>query len=234
MHCLNSGSNNKFKTMKIAKYVLVACVLAGGFASIAQENGQKPQPPGKKGQVMKALELSDDQLAEIKALREDMKEKRATLIANESLDEASRKEEMKALRAEKKAAIEEILTEEQKMKLAEMKTKHNASRKDLTPGEIADRQTEKMKEVLDLTPEQEEQVRALNLKVALKIDAIKKDDSMSAEKKKEFIKGNKEDKRRMLETILTEDQLKLWDEHLENKRKLKHSNNKSATAPKSE
>jgi len=219
--------------MKIAKYVLVACVLAGGFTSLAQDV-KKGEYHGKKTHAMDALDLSDDQLAEIETLREEMKEKRATLKADESLDEAVRKEEMKALRAEKKAAMDEILTDEQKSKVAEMKAEHKAKRKDATPGEIANRQTEKMKEVLDLTPEQEEQVRALNLKVALKIDAIKKDDSMSEEKKREFIKGNKEDKRRMLETILTEDQMKLWDEHLANRRQLKSLKNKPAVEPKSE
>lgn len=233
--------------MKIVKYAMVACIVSVGFTGTAQEDSHKGKCKEKcaasnascnsiKAQAMDALELSDDQQAEIKALREEMKEKRATLKADASLDEAARVEQMKALRSENKAAMEEILTEDQQTKLAEMKSSHKAHKKDgTTPGEIAERQTAKMLEVIDdITPEQEEQLRTLNLKVANKIDAIKKDDSISEEKKKEFIQGNKEDKRRVLESILTEAQLAQWDAHLENKKGMKFSKGKTLEEPKSE
>ncbi|MDB2656706.1 hypothetical protein N9Y60_01485 [Crocinitomicaceae bacterium] len=240
--------------MKIAKYALAACVVSLGFTSMAQDNTQKANckekckekcasseasNEKKKAHVMDALELSDDQREEIESLREELNDKRATLKADESLDEAARMEQMKALKAEKKSAMEEILTEDQQEKLtamkAEMKAERKANKKDVTPGEVAEKQTAKMIEVIeDLTPEQEERLRILNLKVANKIDAIKKDDTMTDEKKKEFIKGNKEDKRRMLESILTEAQLAQWDAHVANKKKMKFEKKKTTESPKSE
>lgn len=222
--------------MKIAKYALAACIIAAGFTAIAQDEAKKSKCKERKAQMMESLDLSDDQRAEIEALREEMKDKRATLKADESLDEASRKEEMKSLHAEKKAAMNEILSEEQQAQLKEMKKLRKAERKDLTPEEVAEKQTAKMKEVIDnLTAEQEERLYALNMKVAMKIDAIKKNDSMTDEKKKEFIKGNKKDKRRMLETILTTEQLKQWDDHkAENKKLKKAQKNKPAVEPAGE
>lgn len=236
--------------MKIVKFALAACIVSVGFTSVAQEDTKKADckekckekctsHESKKAHVMDELDLSDDQRAEIDALREEMKEKRASLKADESLDEAARKEQIKELKAEKDAAMEEILTEDQQEKLAAMKAEkkanHKAHRKDITPGEYAEKQTAKMLEVIDdITPEQEERLRILNLKVAEKIDVIKKDESMSDEKKKEFIKGNKEDKRRMLESILTEAQLAQWDEHIANKKKMKTVPKKTLEEPKSE
>ncbi len=224
--------------MKIVKYAVAACIVSVGFTSMAQEDAQKAKCKEKKEHAMEALELSDDQRAEIDALREEMKDKRATLKADESLDEAARKEEMKALKSEHKEAISEILTEDQLAKLEEIKAEKKAERKAkrdaITPEEVAEKQTAKMLEVIDnLTSEQEEQLHALNLKVAMKIDAIKKDETMTDEKKKEFIKGNKEDKRRMLETILTEEQLAQWDQHISDKRKMKFDK-KKMEEPKSE
>ncbi|PWL28099.1 MAG: hypothetical protein DCO96_08970 [Fluviicola sp. XM-24bin1] len=221
--------------MKIVRFALAACIVSVGFTSLAQEDTGKQKCEDKRAHVMDELNLSDDQRAEIDALREEMKDKRATLKADESLDEAARRDEMKALKAEKKAAMEEILTDDQKSKLAEMKAERKAKRDEVTPAQYAEKQTAKMKEVIDnLTPEQEEQLHALNMKVAMKIDAIKKDESMSDEKKKEFIKGNREDKRRMLEQILTEEQLAQWDAHIANKKKMKIKKKKTTESPKSE
>ena len=221
--------------MKIVRFALAACIVSVGFTATAQENAQKEKCKDKKAHAMDQLDLSDDQRAEIDALREELKEKRAALEVDGSLDEAARNEEMKALKDEKKAAMEEILTDDQKAKLAELKAEHKSARDEMTPAQIAEKQTAKMKEVIDdLTPEQEEQLHDLNLKVAMKIDAIKKDDSMSEEKKKEFIQGNKEDKRRMLETILTEAQLQQWDQHVASKKKMGLDKKKTNETPKSE
>lgn len=211
--------------MKIFKFALIACLVATGFTASAQEN--KKASKEAKTTAIEELNLTEKQRAEIDALKAATKEKVAALKADESLDEAARKEEIKALRTENKAAVDAILTDEQKAQLKEMK----ANRKDLTPGEIANKKTQKMKAMLDLSPEQEEQVRTLNLKVALKIDVIKKDDTMSDEKKKEFIKGNKESYRSVLETILTPEQMEKYNEHMSAKKALKGGAKKSATSP---
>jgi hypothetical protein len=204
--------------MKIAKFAMIACIAATGFTAVAQENAKQEE---KKASAMESLDLSDDQRTEIDALRKDTKEKIASLKADDSMERDAKKAEFKAIKAEKNEALGEILSEEQNAKLKEIKEAKKAKKEETTLEEIAQKQTDKMKEVIELSAEQEEQIYALNLKVANKIDVIKKDDSMTDEKKKEFIKGNKEDKRRALEMILTEDQLATWDAHISSKRKLK-------------
>ena len=72
--------------------------------------------------------------------------------------------------------------------------------------EKAKLQTKNMTELLDLTEEQIPKVYELNLMVANKIDVIKKDASMSSEKKIEFIAGNHKDQMYALKSLLTEEQ----------------------------
>lgn len=216
--------------MKIFKFTMIACFVATGFTAVAQDNAKHTDRKDQKEKVMDALELSDDQRSEIDALRAEMKEKLDGLKADESLEGEAKKAEFKAIKQEKKEAFNEILTEEQRSKLEAMKAEKKAQKRDITPEDAAQKQTDKMKEVLELTTEQEQQVYELNLKVANKIDVIKNDDAMTDEKKKEFIKGNKEDKRRALEAILTAEQLTEWDAYLASKKKLKGGSKKSQPA----
>ena len=86
---------------------------------------------------------------------------------------------------------------------------HNSTEPSLE--EIANAQTEEMTEKLDLNEEQIEQVAALNLKVVQKLDAVEKNESLDGVKKKEFVQGNMADRRRVLSTILTDEQLAEYD-----------------------
>ncbi len=214
--------------MKIAKYTLIACLVATGFAATAQDDVKPETQKEKKAKAMESLDLSDDQRAEIDALREETRKKLEAIKADEDMEMDAKKAEAKAIRKESKEAMTAVLSEEQKAKLKAIKVTY----KDMSPEDVAKKQTEKMKEVIDMSPTQEERVYALNLKVANKIDVIKKDATMSDEKKKEFIKGNKEDKRRALEQILTEDQMELWDAHIAAKKKMKTPMKKQEPANK--
>jgi len=98
-----------------------------------------------------------------------------------------------------------------------------------TPGEIANAQTEKMTELLALSEAQIEQVRVLNLKVATKIDVIRNDETMSAERKKEFIKGNRDDHKTMMKSILTDEQFATYEAHLAAKKSMRKGMNPKVT-----
>lgn len=76
-----------------------------------------------------------------------------------------------------------------------------------TPEEIAKIRTEKITEILDLTPDQVKLVSELNLKVEQKIEVIRNDETMTPERKKEFIEGNRKDQKNALTSILTEEQM---------------------------
>lgn len=203
--------------MKIARFGMIAGLTVLSLSVAAQDTVNEDTHVSKKEKAMNALDLSDDQLAQIEVLRTSTHEKLEELKADTSMEQDAKRAEMKAIKQESKESMEAILTDEQREKLAAMKAAGNET----TPEEIAQRQTNKMKEVLDLTPEQEEQLHALNLKVAQKIDAVKKNESLTEEQKKEFIKGNKKDKRTAMASILTEEQMATWEAHLAKKKQLK-------------
>ena len=80
-----------------------------------------------------------------------------------------------------------------------------------TPGEKAAKKTVAMTEALSLTAEQVARVQILNLKVANKIEAIETNNAMTAEKKEEFIEGNKNDHMSVMRAILTDEQLVTYE-----------------------
>ena len=80
-----------------------------------------------------------------------------------------------------------------------------------TSGEKAAALTAEMTELLSLTTEQVDKVRTLNLKVANKIEAIVNDGTMTNEKKTLFINGNKTDHKRIMNSILNDDQMVTYE-----------------------
>lgn len=73
---------------------------------------------------------------------------------------------------------------------------------------------DRMMAELSLTPEQAEQVRNLNEKVDQKIQAIRDNASLDDAQKQAFIKGNREDHKRVMQTILTVEQFNKYEELL--------------------
>lgn len=65
---------------------------------------------------------------------------------------------------------------------------------------------------LSLSADQVAQIENLNSKVTQKIQAIQNNTQMDAPKKREFIRGNKEDHKRVMSTILTTDQFAAYQE----------------------
>ncbi len=97
----------------------------------------------------------------------------------------------------------------QDKKVAKKKTigiAQTVSVKEDTPEIRAEKQTNLMKEELNLTPQQTEKVSVLNTKVEQKIQAII-DGNLPEEKKKAFIAGNMKDKLAALSTILDDKQI---------------------------
>ena len=78
-----------------------------------------------------------------------------------------------------------------------------------TPEERAKKETEMMKNTLNLSDNQVNRVSILNLKVEEKIQAIL-DGNMTSTKKKEFIEGNRNEKMKVLSSILSKEQLEKY------------------------
>ena len=125
------------------------------------------------------------------------------------MEKEARKSQIQEIRETRNAGLKSLLTEEEYAKYEEMEAKKIAEhkeKKEMTPEQRAEKHTAKMIELLDLNDEQIEQVTALNIKVESKIAVIKNDVTMTDEKKKEFIKGNRQDQKRVLRVILTPEQ----------------------------
>ncbi|MEO6720462.1 MAG: hypothetical protein ABIN67_08845 [Ferruginibacter sp.] len=69
------------------------------------------------------LNLSDDQVAQLKASREEQMAKVKAIKDNEQLSQSEKKEQLMALKGQNKEAFKKILTEEQLSKMEEMRKK---------------------------------------------------------------------------------------------------------------
>jgi periplasmic protein CpxP/Spy len=87
-----------------------------------------------------------------------------------------------------------------------------------TPEERAANQTAQMTESLSLTPDQQAKVAEINLGVALKNDAVRKNASMTPEQKKEAIQGNNEGRKASLKTVLTAEQYTKMEAQVEQRK----------------
>ena len=65
---------------------------------------------------------------------------------------------------------------------------------------------------LSLSTDQVTQIENLNEMVIAKIEAIQNNSQMDAAKKREFIRGNREDHKRVMATILTPEQFTAYEE----------------------
>ena len=199
--------------MKNLNVVLVSLLLTFGVG--AQENDQKKSPE-EKAKVMterlaEEVGLNETQKIEIEKINAQYISDMKAIKADESKDEDQKREAFKELRQNHKTQVEAQLTEEQKAKLSAAREERKDAPK-LTPEEKAAKKTEKMKAELGLSEEQAAKIGDLNQTVALKIAAIKNDESMTPERKKQFIQGNKKDYQKALKTILTQDQMKKYEE----------------------
>ncbi len=223
--------------MKFAKFILIGCLLSVGTFGFAQEGTSDLKEEAKTHQnrdaMLAQLNLTEDQKAQIEVLKENTKAKAEVIKNDTSLDDEARRAQLKELKEAQWKHVSALLTDEQRTQFEALRAEQKQSNSK-TPGEIANTQTERMKDFLDLTDDQVEKVRALNLKVALKIDAIKNDESMDAARKKEFIEGNRQDHKTMMKSILTEEQFTKYEEHLAAKKSFRKGGHSEKETPAAE
>ena len=81
-----------------------------------------------KNKMLKDLNLSAEQKAQLKTQHQEMKAKREALKVQDNITVKEMRERQAALQAEQKAKMESLLTAEQKTKMAEMKKQKMAER----------------------------------------------------------------------------------------------------------
>ena len=94
----------------------------------AKAKMERHQGRHDKDKMMKDLNLTKEQKAQLKAQHQDMKAKREALKAQDNITIKEMRERQAALHTEQKSKMESLLTAEQKTKMAEMKKQKMAER----------------------------------------------------------------------------------------------------------
>lgn len=82
-----------------------------------------------------------------------------------------------------------------------------------TPAQRSEKHTTKMTKELGLSDDQKAKVQEINLGIAMKNDAVRNNEKMTAEQKKSAIEGNREARLSMLKGVLSADQYEKVEAH---------------------
>ena len=178
----------------------VAALLIGSvvFQAAAQHHTGHNKQKGheKREHFAKKLNLSDEQKAKAQTLNHEFKKERKALMQNEELTVKQQRDQLFALRKNERAAIENLLTDEQK---TAMKKMHSEGK---------DRQSKHLKmmeEKLSLTQEQVKQLQGLHAQHGKEMEALK--NANTRQEHMALQKQMKEQRKASLEKVLTKEQV---------------------------
>ncbi len=209
-------------TLSIAALLFAGSAIAQDTKTSKDKAGKEWKKDGKKGKhgkhkgaaFGKDLNLTDAQKNQMKSLNEEYRAKFKALK-----DAGTSKEDMKAkaqaLRQEQHTKMQSILTAEQKAKMAEWKEKRKSEAKVKGENRFAEKQKE-----LGITNEQAAKLKAQNEAFRNKAKAIRENESLSKEQKKEQFKALQAERKENMNAILTAEQIqKMQAERKEGKGK---------------
>lgn len=199
----------------------LAVISALTFSASAQENRsteKSEMKDHKRGDEMKDLNLTTEQKTKLKASRADFKTKMDAIDANTSLSEEQKRTQKEALKKEQRAAMQTILTPEQKAKMAEAKDKKEGREDKI-----------KLKEELGLSKEQADKLKALHQSTKAQIDAVNANTNLSETEKKAQIKAIKDKSKAERNAFLTPEQQQKMQEIKKNKKGGGRKGNKPTT-----
>jgi len=187
----------------------IVALLTLSFSLMAQpkmdKKGDKPQSHKRgfdKMKGFKGIDLSDAQKAQLKEQNDAIKKQMDALNANDKITMGEYRKQKAALDAKRKQNFENILTAEQKAKMAESKVQMQKKHEQKAEAHI-----NKLKEKLSLTDAQVAQLKANNDAIAAKSKAIRENKTLSEEQKKQQMKAVMADRKASLEKVLTAEQL---------------------------
>lgn len=197
------------------KIILSALVLSLAFAVKAQEiperkaerpmmmHGKHKGHHSRAGMEMQKLNLTDAQKEQFKTQRESYRKQMEELKKNDNITVKEWKSRMETLRKDQKTKMQSILTSDQKAQLEKTKAEHKAM------NEIDSKaRMEKMKLRLGLTDDQVGKMTKNRTEMAEKMKALRENDKMDADKKKEQMRELMKKQKEQLKSILTEEQMK--------------------------
>ena len=198
--------------MKKVFALTLAFAIAGFSLSAQQTREMKSHKKNHsmqhgKEDMVKDLNLTDAQKAQLKVNREAGKAKMEALNKQDNLTVKEMRERKAALMQEQKASMQALLTPEQKATLAADKSNMVGKRKNMNG-----QRGEAIKEKLGLSNDQATKLKAHNQATHAKIKAIQNNQSLNVEQKKAQMKAVKETAKTQRNSILTTAQIQKMDE----------------------
>jgi Spy/CpxP family protein refolding chaperone len=157
--------------------------------------------------LAKDLNFSEEQKAQLKSISRDFYQKLAVLHKDESITVKEMKDRRAAISHDYHQAFQNILTQEQKDELADLRKKNEEKRK-----MVAERKLDMMKEKLNLSEEQTARIRAVNEKYRDQYKKYLTMDGNDRSSKNEELSGLRKQQKEDIQAILTPDQQKQLDD----------------------
>jgi Spy/CpxP family protein refolding chaperone len=157
-------------------------------------------------QMAEKLNLTGEQKQKLESINADFKS-RMEELKKENITQQELKEKRQTLAKERMEKVQALLTPEQKTQMEQFR-KEGKGAKNMNSG----KRMGKMKSTLDLTDEQVAKLKTQKESFKSKAEAIKNNESLPADQKKDQLKALRDEKRNSFKSILTPDQLKKLEE----------------------
>ena len=195
--------------------------LALGASAQEKQQGHhgKHKPNTHREYSAKDLDLTDAQKQKMKEARENYRKEIAELNKNENITVKEMRDRKAALAKDHKAAVDGILTQEQKNnKILEQRNKSMEQRK-----EMQAKRAEKMKKDLALSDDQSAKLKTMNESYKSKFESLRSNESLDRAAKKEQFEALKQQRKAELKNVLTQEQIKKLDEMKKDRGGRKHA-----------
>lgn len=218
------GENEIFRDMKLKNLILTGVALAFTVMVSAQEKEKKT--PEQRAETMttkmaEKFELEGEKKEKLEKVNLEFTQSLEKVKKDKSLSKEDKQAKVKSIMEKRHADLADVLSAEQleelkkvekeKMQKKQQMVEKRRKERQMSPEDHAKNKSEHLKQELGLSEDQYTKVYDLTLKVAEKIDVIKKDDTMDQEKKKKFIQGNMKDYRTEMKKILTPEQFEKFE-----------------------
>lgn len=175
-----------------------------------QGRGMHGKMKGKhdRHEMMKQLNLTEDQKAKFKAQKEAFHKQMEELKKNDNITVKEWKNKMETLRKDQRTKMESLLTAEQKTKMEQLKKDGQAKHE-----EMRKQHFEKMKTDLGLSQEQAAKMEKQRAEMDQQLKTLRENKNLSDDQRKEQMKELMKQRKENMKSILTEEQQKKMKEN---------------------
>jgi Spy/CpxP family protein refolding chaperone len=196
--------------MKRILTVALALVLFAGAAQAQTKDTARQHHRGGHEMMMKQLNLTADQQARFKSLREEQRQEAETIRNDKSLSASQQKEKMKGLHQKYRDQMQTFLTSDQKAQMEKMRAEWKSkekSGKGFKNGNRGEKNMEGFKKQLNLTSDQEASLTKIRTESRSQFETVRNDKSLTQEQKKAKMKELRTQQQEQMKSILTREQM---------------------------